>query len=285
MKREAVECTFTPTRISSERSGRYLQNSSNSLMSPENYKPLVAERRRKDELLRCQIAQRDAVELTFQPKINSRKSRVAISNRRTSATERQRADSANKSTRVDVQSEHSVSAVEGLAGPNPTQLENDDLHPNEIGGKEGDGCHERLYQLGLNRLSRLDEVHQVSLNNGQHLYWLWLCVIIVQIYGLDSLHCSIFLRIFLSIAIYHALLSYLLAQTYFVLLFCSTERVQSRPSCHLNCLVHPTCYLWTVVQRRPDETGRHHANDWSKHQCSVQSTTGKRSDVLSLLYS
>ena len=161
-------------------------------MSPENYKPLVAERRRKDELLRCQIAQRDAAELTFQPKINSRKSRAAISNRRTSATERQRVDSANKSTRVDVQSERSVSAVEGLAESNQTQSENDELHPIEIGGKESDGCHERLYQLGLNRLSRLDEVHQVSLNNCQHLYLLYVIILWISLIRQPSLlHLSL----------------------------------------------------------------------------------------------
>ena len=56
-------------------------NSSNLLTSPENYKPYLDERSRKDEILRSQIAERDSAEFTFQPKTNSSKILAARSKR------------------------------------------------------------------------------------------------------------------------------------------------------------------------------------------------------------
>ena len=56
-------------------------NPSNLLTSPENYKPYLDERSRKEEVLRSQIAERDSAEFTFQPKTNSSKILAARSKR------------------------------------------------------------------------------------------------------------------------------------------------------------------------------------------------------------
>lgn len=98
LQKEADECTFSPLRQSADRGDFYLQNPSSSSCSlslpPSDYQPYLIERMRKDDILRSQLAERDAHELTFQPRTNAAKYLSASVARRLKAaratTERER---------------------------------------------------------------------------------------------------------------------------------------------------------------------------------------------------
>lgn len=122
-------------------------------MSPQNYKPYLEERKRKDDILRCELAQRDSIELTFHPKTNSNKILATRTNRRfnTLAAEQRPKSSKRDCSNDAIRKNKSDScAVYDSNGSRIVQEEED-----------GNGCHERLYQMGLQRLTRHDEIHNV----------------------------------------------------------------------------------------------------------------------------